>query len=200
MYDEFEKTQILNFFDTHNEKQITAVNLGVLTGKLIQYAGGFVYDENKNVIHIHNEKMDEVEELLETNVGENVVIVYMYQHQLHAMQKRFGGHLYKDGDSEAWNEGKYPILYIHPKSGAHGLNLQFGGRRIIMFSPTYSAEQWLQLPKRIHRPGQNKPVIVHRLITRDTMDEDCIQSVDRKEKRMDGMMNALKLRLKKYKR
>lgn len=200
LYDQFERDQVIEFFETHEERQITAVNMAVLTNKLIQFAGGSIYDEDRNTINIHSEKLDLVEELIELANGEPVLIGYMYIHQLQRMQKRFKGKVFKEGDEKAWNKGDIPLMYIHPKSGAHGLNLQFGGCFLIMYSPTWSSEEWSQLPKRLHRPGQLKPVMVHRILTVATMDIDCVRSVESKQKKELGMMQALKWRYNKYKK
>lgn len=196
-YDEFEKTQVLKFFE-QDQKHITAVNAGVLTGKLMQFAGGSIYDEDKKTVPIHGAKLDVVKEIIDTANGEPVLIAYQYKHQLDRMMKRFGGHLFQKGDVKAWNEKKFPIMYLHPKSGGHGLNLQAGGCILIWFSPTWSLEHFLQLNKRLHRWGQKKPVIVHRIIAVATMDVDCVLSCDKKQRVQDGVMNALKVRQLKY--
>lgn len=198
-YEEFERTQVLKFFD-QDPHLITAVNAGVLTNKLIQFAGGSIYDSEKESVHIHDAKLDLIEEIIEAANGEPVLIAYEYVHQLEKMQKKFGGHLFKKEDVKAWNEKKYPIMYVHPKSGGHGLNLQMGGCILVWFSPTWSLEHWLQMNKRLHRPGQDRPVMIHRVLAVGTMDIDCVRSVDKKENVQDGVMNALKIRYNQYKR
>jgi len=198
-YETFEKDQVLKFFEEHDEKSITAVNLGVLTNKLIQYAGGSIYDEDGNTVVLHDAKLDIIEEIIETAQGKPVLIAYQYKHQLQRMLKRFGGRLFQKGDVAKWNNGEYSIMYIHPKSGGHGLNLQAGGNILVWFSPTWSAEQWLQLNKRLHRSGQKNKVIVHRILAVGTMDIDCVRSVTKHEREQAGMMNAINIRRAKYK-
>jgi len=198
-YEAFEEDAVLKFFEEHDEKSITAVNLGVLTNKLIQYAGGSIYDEEGNTVVIHDTKLDVVAEIIESAQGKPVLIAYQYKHQLQRMLKRFGGRLFQKGDVAKWNRGEYDIMYLHPKSGGHGLNLQAGGSILIWLSPTWSTEQWLQLNKRLHRSGQKQTVVVHRILAMGTMDIDCVRSVNKKEKEQDGMMNAINIRRLKYK-
>ena len=63
------------------------------------------------------------------------------------------------------------MLLAHPASAGHGLNLQFGGNVIVWFSLTWSLEFYQQANKRLHRSGQNKSVIIHHLIAKNTIDE-----------------------------
>lgn len=196
-YDEFERTLVLNYIEEHGT-EIVAANGAVLTGKLLQFASGAIYDAERNVTVAHNCKLDALAEIIEAANGEPVLISYQHQHDVARMMKRFGGHLFKKGDVEHWNNKKYPIMYIHPKSGGHGLNLQAGGCILVWFSMTWSLEQWLQLNKRLHRPGQDRPVIVHKLISQGTMDTVAARALEHKDKSQHEMMNAVKALFKKH--
>jgi SNF2 family DNA or RNA helicase len=90
------------------------------------------------------------------------------------------------------------VLAAHPASAGHGLNLQAGGSIIVWFGLTYSLELYLQAIARLHRQGQIKTVIVHRLIAMGTMDQEVVKVLDRKEGGQNALLNAVKARIKKY--
>lgn len=56
------------------DKEIDAVNAASLSNKLLQMANGAIYDENKNAIHIHDRKLDALEDLIESANGKPVLV------------------------------------------------------------------------------------------------------------------------------
>ena len=104
--------------------------------------------------------------------------------------------VYRGADEEkAWNAGEIDVLLAQPASCGYGLNLQDGGHHIIWFGMTWSLEEYQQANKRLHRQGQKYPVIIHRLIVKGGMDEDVIQSLERKDKSQEALIAALKARV-----
>lgn len=200
-YQTLEKTMLLEI----NDEEITADMAAVLTGKLLQLAGGAVYDANKTAQIVHNCKIDAFTELIESLNGEHALVFYSFQHErdrlLEALKKsRLRMRVYKNSDDEAaWNNGEVDILLAHPMSTAYGLNLQDGGHHIIWFGPTWSLEQYQQANKRLHRQGQKHPVIIHHLIAEGTVDEDVIEALGRKSGTQEALLSALKARIEKYK-
>lgn len=202
-YAEFEETLVLDWLEREGD-EITAANAAVLTGKLLQFASGAVYDNDtarKEYQIIHNHKIDALGEILEAANGEPVLVSYQFKHDLARMIKKYGGHVFSktSEDVAAWNRGEYPIMYLHPKSGGHGLNLQAGGCILVWFSMTWSLEQWLQLNKRLHRLGQDRPVIIHKLISMGTMDTKAALALSKKEGWQTELLIATKDLFKKYK-
>ena len=53
-YDQFKKELVMDIQDG----EITAANAASLTNKLSQLANGAIYDEEKNVVRIHEHKLD----------------------------------------------------------------------------------------------------------------------------------------------
>lgn len=200
-YQTLEKTMLLEI----NNEEITADMAAVLTGKLLQLAGGAVYDANKTAQLVHNCKIDAFTELIESLNGEHALVFYSFQHErdrlLEALKKsRLRVRVYQNSDDEAaWNNGDVDILLAHPMSTAYGLNLQDGGHHIIWFGPTWSLEQYQQANKRLHRQGQKHPVIIHHLIAEGTVDEDVIEALGRKSGTQEALLSALKARIEKYK-
>jgi SNF2 family DNA or RNA helicase len=123
------------------DEEIDAVNAAVLSGKLLQMANGAVYNEEKEVIHIHDRKLDALEDLIEGANGKPVLVAYWYNHDLQRIKERFSVREIKTSqDIKDWNNGDIPVAVIHPASAGHGLNIQFGGSTIIWFGLTWSLE------------------------------------------------------------
>ena len=99
--------------------------------------------------------------------------------------------------AKAWNRGEVDILLAHPASCAYGLNLQAGGRNVIWYTLTWSLELYQQANARLYRQGQEKPVIVHRLLVRGGADEDVAKALEAKDRTQDALIEALKARIER---
>ena len=198
-YEEFEKSQVLALC---SGPEISVANAAALTNKLLQYANGALYDEDKNWHEVHDAKLDALEEIIEEANGKPVLVFYSYKHDLARIQKKFGKVvrvLETDQDIKDWNAGKIEILIAHPASAGHGLNLQHGGNIIVWFGLPWSLELYQQAVARLHRQGQTSIVMNYRLITKGTLDEDVLMALDRKAIGQDALMEAVKARIEKYK-
>lgn len=200
-YEDFEREQVLAL---ENQDEISAVNAAALTNKLLQFANGAIYDANKDWHEVHNAKLDALEEIVEAANGQPVLVFYSYKHDLARIQKRLKTYKPRTLDSrddiQEWNSGKIQLLLAHPASAGHGLNLQAGGNIIVWFGLTWSLELYQQANARLDRQGQTKPVIVHRLIVIGTMDEDVSKAIERKTAGQDALMDAVKVRILKYRK
>ena len=177
-------------------EEIDAVNAAALSNKLLQMASGAVYDENKSVHHIHDRKLDALEDLIEGANGKPVLIAYWFKHDIERIKNRFDVREIKTAkDISDWNSENIPVAVIHPASAGHGLNLQDGGSCLIWFSLTWSLELYQQTNARLHRQGQKDTVVIHHIVAEDTIDEDVIKALGRKEKTQDSLINAVKARL-----
>ncbi|MDF8247701.1 ATP-dependent helicase, partial [Listeria monocytogenes] len=141
--------------------EIVAVNAAVLSNKLLQLAGGAIYDEDKNVQHIHDRKLEALEGIIEESQGEPILIFYYFKHDLERLKAKFKDlrTLESDETIDEWNSRKIPLLAVHPKSAGHGLNLQKGGHIAVWFSLTWSLEYYQQANARLVRQGQESAVI-----------------------------------------
>ncbi|MCC8136237.1 MAG: DEAD/DEAH box helicase [Ruminococcus sp.] len=186
-----------------DESMIRAQSAGVLTGKLLQLCNGTIYDENKNAVKIHDCKIDAFLELVEQLNGQHALVFYNFQHDrerlLEALAKyKLRVRVYSTAQDEAdWNNGEIDILLAHPASCGYGLNLQQGGHHAIWFGLTWSLEQYEQANKRLHRQGQEHPVIIHHLIVKGGMDEAVIHALKRKGDMQNALLDALKARIGK---
>ena len=178
------------------DEEIDAVNAAALSGKLIQMANGAVYNEEKEVIHIHDRKLDALEDLIEGANGKPVLVAYWYNHDLQRIKERFSVREIKTSqDIKDWNNSDIPVAVIHPASAGHGLNIQFGGSTIIWFGLTWSLELYQQTNARLYRQGQNETVVIHHIIAKETIDEDVIVALTKKEKTQASLIDAVKAKL-----
>ena len=194
LYRDFEKEQILELINS--DEPISAASAAALSNKLQQFANGAIYDAEQNVKDLHDEKLDKLEELVEAANGEPVLIAYSYKHDLERIMQKLKAYrpvkLEKPEQITEWNAGKIPVLVTHPASAGHGLNLQKGGHNIIWFGNTWSLELYQQFNARLYRQGQGKPVTIHHIVTRGTIDEKIIKSLDGKRETQDGLMESIK--------
>lgn len=178
------------------DEEIDAVNAAALSGKLLQMANGAVYNEEKKVIHIHDRKLDALEDLIEGANGKPVLVAYWYNHDLQRIKQRFSVREIKTSqDIKDWNNGEIPVAVIHPASAGHGLNIQFGGSTIIWFGLTWSLELYQQTNARLWRQGQQSTVVIHHIITKDTIDEDVMKALRKKEKIQSALIDSVKARI-----
>jgi hypothetical protein len=176
-YKDFERTMILKLDDM----RIEAVNGAALFNKLLQMTAGAVYDEEKNVVPIHDEKIEALRELVDELQGSPVLVPYWYKSSLARLRKAFPEAVVMDKSGrcvQPWNEGKIKMLLIQPGSAAHGLNMQKGpAADIAWFDLCWSRELYEQLIGRLNRQGQKQLVRVHHLMCVGTADEivyDCL--------------------------
>lgn len=162
---------------------VVAINAAVASGKLAQAAQGFMYDtvaDMRLVCQLHTEKTDELAEIMEQIGDEACLITYEFQEDLATLREMIPGlawlgHGTSDKQAAAheagWNDGRLKQLALHPASAGHGLNLQLGGRRMIIYGMPWSSELYDQMIKRFWRPGQERHCFVHHILARDTVDE-----------------------------
>lgn len=202
-YIEFEKEQILQLPEDEMG-DVSAVNAAALSNKLLQFANGAIYDSDRGIHEIHTEKLEALTEIVEAANGQPVLIFYAFKHDLYRIQKKLKAyHPVEIGGSDcirAWNAGQIKLLLAHPASAGHGLNLQAGGNIVVWYSLPWSSELYLQANARLYRQGQTKPVIIHKLIAEGTIDEDVIKALDGKIDKQEALMQAVKVRIEKYRR
>ncbi len=195
-YDKFKADLILQLKDA----DIDAANAAVLSNKLLQMANGAIYDELNISHHIHDQKLDALEDLIEGANGKPILIAYWFQHDLERIKERFKVRQIKTAtDIEEWNKGNIPIAVIHPASAGHGLNLQAGGSTLVWFGLTWSLELYQQTNARLWRQGQNETVVIHHIIAKDTIDEDVMLALKLKDKTQASLIDAVKAGLEETK-
>lgn len=191
-YEDFKKEMVM----TMGEEEIDAVNAASLSNKLLQLANGSIYDEEKNYHTVHDKKIEALEQLIEEANGKPVLIGYWFKADKERIEQRFNVREIQSGeDIEDWNKGDIQVGLIHPASAGHGLNLQQGGCTLIWFGLTWSLELYQQTNARLYRQGQNQTVVIHHIITKNTIDEDVMKALKRKERTQEALMSAVKARI-----
>lgn len=194
----FEKQYVL---ELDNDRVLDAGSAAVLRGKLLQLSSGNVYDVDGETQNIHSCKYEALEELMESLENEPVLMFYRFKHeipQLLEIASKLGRKAaILEGNDEVvkWNNHEIDLLLAHPASCAYGLNLQEGGHHIIWYGLTDSLELYQQANARLHRQGQVKPVIVHRLLAEGTVDYDVARSLESKDHSQEALLQAMKDRI-----
>ena len=146
---------------------------------------------------IHDRKLDALEDVIEAANGKPVLIAYWYKHDLERIMERFPASRLDNAESiKRWNDGEIPVAVIHPASSGHGLNLQTGGSCLVWFGLTWSLELYQQTNARLWRQGQKDTVIIHHIVAKDTIDEQVMKALKRKDKTQTALIDAVKANLK----
>ena len=178
------------------DREIDAVNAAALSGKLLQMANGAVYGEGREVIHIHDRKLDALEDVIEAANGKPVLVAYWFKHDLERILSRFPAEKLDGAASiRRWNNGEIPLAIIHPASAGHGLNLQAGGSTLVWFGLTWSLELYQQTNARIWRQGQKETVVIHHIICKGTIDEDVMRALKRKDQTQTALIDAVRAKI-----
>ena len=174
--------------------EVTAANAGVLSGKLVQMANGAVYTDDGATLHIHDRKLDALEDIIESMNGKPLLVAYWFRHDAERVEKRVPCvRLDTDETIARWNRGEIPVALIHPASAGHGLNLQSGGSSLVWFGITWSLELYQQTVARLYRQGQTaKTLVVQHIIAEGTIDERILRALKRKDKTQTALIDAVK--------
>lgn len=188
------------------ENEVEAANAAVRTQKLLQIANGAMYvDDEGKWETIHNAKLDALESIIEEANGAPVLVAYNFKHDLQRLQARFKHGRVLDANPDTirdWNAGRVPILFAHPASAGHGLNLADGGNILAFFGVNWNLEEHMQIierigPMRQKQAGHDRPVLVYPILARDTVDDVVMERLSSKRSIQDVLIEAMKRRKRK---
>jgi SNF2 family DNA or RNA helicase len=195
-YDELKSDLVLQIPDG----EITAANAAALTGKLCQMANGAVYSDSGEVVYIHEQKLDALEDIIESANGKPLIVAYWFKHDLARITERLQklkvlfSKLDTPESIKRWNDGELTVALIHPASAGHGLNLQFGGSNLVWFGLTWSFELYQQTIARLWRQGQgNNTVVVQHIVAKGTIDERIQKALKHKDSTQSALIDAVKM-------
>lgn len=196
-YDEMREDYLLPY----KEETITAVNAAALSGKLCQMANGAIYSDSGEAVHIHDRKLEALEDIIEAAQGP-ILLCYWFKHDLERITEKLDqlkvlySKIVTEENIRKWNEGKYDVGLIHPASAGHGLNLQHSSNHIVWFGLTWSLELYQQTNARLWRQGQKQDtVVVQHIVTAGTIDEDILDALTHKDASQTRLIDAVKARL-----
>lgn len=203
-YNKFEREKVLEFREEHGDEpsNILANSAAGLMNKLSQFANGAVYDAERNVHEIHDEKVDKLVEIVEGANGSGVLVYYQFKHDIPRIIRKLKGYKVAvyEGEKQLidWNAGKIDVLLAHPASTAYGLNMQQGGHYIVWFGTGWDLELYQQANARLHRQGQKHPVTVYKLIAAHTVDERASAALEDKKVKQQSLLDSLNYLIRKY--
>lgn len=204
IYKKFEEENVITLANEIKEGTTTvnAVNAAALSNKLLQFANGAMYDENKNVIPVHDLKLEALKEIVEAADGKPVLVAWTYQFDRDRIMNYFRNlkprELKTAQDINDWNAGKVQLMLAHPASAGHGINLQAGGNIIVWYGLTWSLELYQQFNARLYRQGQKQRTIIHHIVASKTEDENVVKALKSKDKTQNNLMNSIKAKLELY--
>jgi SNF2 family DNA or RNA helicase len=187
------------------EHGIEAVNPAVKMSKCLQMANGALYvDDSGAWEEIHDAKLEALESVVEEANGACVLVAYNFKSDLARLRKRFPQARVLDADPQTiveWNAGKISLLLAHPASAGHGLNLADGGNILAFFGLDWSLELHMQIierigPMRQKQAGYDRPVFVHFIVARDTVDATVLERLRSKRSAQDVLLEAMKRKAK----
>lgn len=198
-YREFEASLYSEAYD------VEAVNRGVLTNKLLQFANGFMYrnndDETRDTIPIHDLKLDALDRIIEEANGKSVMVAYQFENDVEQITKAYKNavvydkrdkHFFKD-----WNDRRIRLALAHPAQIGHGTNIQFGGNMLAWYGLTWNLEHWQQFNERFPRSGQKEKICYsYPIIARGTNDETVYRSMQTKGATQNAVNSAVRARVR----
>ena len=181
---------------------VTAVNSGAKVMKCRQVASGHIKDDNGSWTTVHEEKLDALSDLVDSLNGGPLLVAYWFSEDAAAIARRFPYAVQMPSDESqssvmaAWNEGKIPMLLVHPQSAGHGLSLQHGGNNLCVYTLDWNAEYYEQVierigPTRQTQSGYKRLTYVHRLIAKGTWEEVVAKKLSSKMSTSEAVKAAL---------
>ena len=182
--------------------EVTAANAAALSNKLCQMANGAVYSDHEEVMAVHEQKLDALEDIVEAANGKPLLVAYWYKHDAKRIAERLKklNISYRSLDADEtirrWNEGKILVGLIHPAAAGHGLNLQSGGSTLVWFGLTWSLELYQQTNARLWRQGQQaETVVIQHIVASGTIDERIMKALSEKDSTQSALIEAVKANL-----
>jgi SNF2 family DNA or RNA helicase len=200
--------ELFAILDNEESTSVLADNRTSALMKCWQIANGFIYTydgEDKRITHsLHNELVTIAKEKVEELQGQPILIAYHFNEDEKRLKEAFPNAIFIGDGSEmqfiekAWNTNKISILITQMNKISHGVNLQYGnGRTIMFYSLTYNYDTYDQLIRRMERQGStHSSIIVIRLIAENTIHEAIIKTIESKgSMSSEFLQNLLNYRL-----
>jgi hypothetical protein len=202
----YERLEQEYFTKLDNGTEIEVFNAASLTNKCLQFSNGAVYPVPGMPLWepIHDLKLDALEEIIDEAQGQPILCSYAYVSDAERIMKKF--HELRpinltDCKSEKalnnammrWKTGDCRLMIGHPASMGHGIDgLQDNGHILVWYGLNWSLDLVDQFNARIRRQGQGAPVICHRILCKDTLDQAQALALDAKASTQTSLRKAIK--------
>ena len=199
LYKELQKEGCLEL----SEGTLETGNILAIITRLQQLVSGYIpltNDEGERTLtQVDTSRQDTLRELLEDLPDDEPVVIFAkYRKDINNIRNivksmgRKSSELSGKSDTlHRWKEGKTTVLVVQISSGAEGIDLT-RARYCIYYTLTPSLIQYEQSRKRIHRPGQNRPVVYYTLVAKmkkgKTVDEKIVDSLKNNKSIVDSIM------------
>ena len=200
LYRDMEKEMFMQL----GEHEVEAFTAATRTMKCLQLANGAAYIDDKATVftEVHDLKLQALESIIEEAAGAPILVAYNFKSDLARLVRSFPKGRALDANPQTirdWNAGKIPILFAHPASAGHGLNLQDGGNILVFFGHWWDLEQYQQIierigPTRQAQAGHDRPVFIYHIVATDTVDELVMARRESKREVQDLLIEAMKRR------
>lgn len=187
-------------------KEVEVFNQAALTNKCLQFSNGAMYPIAGLPLWepVHELKLDALEEIIDEAQGSPVLCAYAYRSDAERIMERFkklNPINLTDCKSEGslveamrrWRSGECPLMIGHPASMGHGIDgLQKNGHILVWYGLNWSLDLYEQFNARVRRQGQGAPVMCHRILMQDTLDQAQALALDEKANTQTALRNAVK--------
>jgi len=197
-----------------NDRTITAANAAAASSKCRQVASGGVYLDREILesgllkcgprewANLHTEKVDALADLVDELQGSPLLVAYDFEHDLDRLRAAFPKATFacdfkaKDFPKveDKWNRGEIEVLFGHPASIGHGLNLQgSNAKHVCWHSLPWDYDHYDQFNRRVRRQGnKSQKVFVHHIVAEGTLDELILVALGMKEKCQQALFEGIK--------
>jgi SNF2 family DNA or RNA helicase len=208
-YDAMERDLFITLDSGTNVEMFNAASL---TAKCLQFSNGAMYPIAGLPVWepVHGLKLDALDDIIEEANGKQVLCSYSFRSDAERIMERFKAirpiNLTKcktDKELEnamtRWKSGDCQLMIGHPASMGHGIDgLQHNGNILVWFGLNWSLDLYDQFNARIRRQGQGTPIICHRILCKNTVDEVQATALNDKSTTQDSLRSAIKdYRMKK---
>ena len=204
--EKYEQLEREFFMVLESGAEVELFNKAALTNKCLQFANGAVYPVAGMPLWepLHDLKLDALEDIIEEANGQPVLCSYAFRSDAERIMKRF--HKLRPINLTAckserslreamdrWVRGDCQLMIGHPGSMGHGIDgLQKRGHILVWYGLNWSLDLYDQFNARIRRQGQGAPVICHRIVCADTLDQAQELALDGKAKTQSSLRKAIK--------
>jgi SNF2 family DNA or RNA helicase len=202
----YEKMEKDFFIVLDNGSEIEVFNQVSLTNKCLQFSNGNVYPVpgDPKWEPVHDLKLNALEDIIEEANGSPVLCSYAYRSDASRIMEKFKSihpinlteckteKALKDA-MKKWKDGSCRLMIGHPASLGHGIDgLQDAGHIVVWFGLTWSLDLYEQMNARVRRQGQGSPVICHRILCSNTLDQAQVLALDSKSTTQQDLRSAVK--------